>query len=128
MRHRRIGEILLETSGLSEKGLEDALKIQEEKGGRIGEILIRQGEPVDVDWRGGETARISKDVSLHDGHAIVKEELLPDGRRKLILSDKDTGSIFDVVFVEDFEAMTFRERCLVAWRTELDISGLLPFV
>jgi len=43
MRHRRIGEILLDTSGLSERGLEDALKIQEEKGGRIGEILIRQG-------------------------------------------------------------------------------------
>ena len=43
MRHRRIGEILLETSGLTKKGLEDALKIQEEKGGRIGEILIRQG-------------------------------------------------------------------------------------
>jgi len=43
MQHRRIGEILLETSGLTEKGLEDALRTQEEKGGRIGEILIRQG-------------------------------------------------------------------------------------
>lgn len=43
MRHRRIGEILLETSGLTGQGLEDALNIQEEKGGRIGEILIRQG-------------------------------------------------------------------------------------
>ncbi|MCJ7686169.1 MAG: type II secretion system protein GspE, partial [Desulfobacteraceae bacterium] len=43
MRHRRIGEILLETSRLTGQGLEDGLKIQEEKGGRIGEILIRQG-------------------------------------------------------------------------------------
>jgi len=43
MHHRRIGEILLETSDLTEKGLEEALRIQEEKGGRIGEILIRQG-------------------------------------------------------------------------------------
>ena len=34
---------------------------------------------------------------VHDGNAIVKEELLPDGRRKLILSDRDTGSIFDLV-------------------------------
>ena len=57
----------------------------------------RQWEPVDVEWRGGTTPRISKDVSYHDGHAIVKEEQLPDGRRKLILSDKDTGSIFDLV-------------------------------
>jgi predicted dehydrogenase len=57
----------------------------------------RQWEPVDIEWRGGATDRIGKDISRHDGHAIVKEEVLPDGRRKLILSDKDTGSIFDVV-------------------------------
>lgn len=57
----------------------------------------RQWEPVDVEWRGGSTPRIKKHVKTHDGHAIVKEEVLPDGRRKLILSDKDTGSIFDVV-------------------------------
>ncbi len=37
-----IGEILSETCGLSEEVLSEALKIQEEKGGRIGEILIRQ--------------------------------------------------------------------------------------
>jgi predicted dehydrogenase len=57
----------------------------------------RAWEPVELDWRGGSTERIAKDVTLHDGHAIVKDELLPDGRHKLILSDKDTGSIFDVV-------------------------------
>jgi hypothetical protein len=57
----------------------------------------RLWEPVEVDWRGGTTARIAKDVAHHEGHAIVKEEVLPDGRRKLILSDKDSGSIFDVV-------------------------------
>ncbi len=57
----------------------------------------RQWEPVDVEWRGGTTPRIGKDVRLHDGHAIVKEEVLPDGRVKLILSDKDTGAVFDIV-------------------------------
>jgi predicted dehydrogenase len=56
-----------------------------------------QWESVDVEWRGGSTPRISKTVTTHDGHAIVKEETLPDGRRKLILSDKDTGSVFDLV-------------------------------
>ena len=56
-----------------------------------------QWEPVDVDWRGEATDRIAKDVRRHDGHAIVKEEVLPDGRRKMILSDKDTGSVFDIV-------------------------------
>jgi len=43
MHHRRLGHILLETTGLTELELEDALRIQSEKGGRIGEILIRQG-------------------------------------------------------------------------------------
>ena len=57
----------------------------------------RQWETVEVEWRGEATPRIAKDAAHYDGHAIVKEELLPDGRRKLILSDKDTGSIFDVV-------------------------------
>ncbi|MEA3502925.1 MAG: Gfo/Idh/MocA family oxidoreductase [Actinomycetota bacterium] len=54
-------------------------------------------EPVDLDWRGQTAPRIAREIRYHDGHAIVKEELLPDGRSKLILSDKDTGSVFDVV-------------------------------
>jgi len=37
-----LGEILTETYGLSEEALKEALEIQEEKGGWIGEILIRQ--------------------------------------------------------------------------------------
>jgi predicted dehydrogenase len=57
----------------------------------------RQWEPVEMEWRGGETPRIGKHTEYHDGHAIVKSELLPDGRSKLILADKDTGSIFDLV-------------------------------
>jgi len=42
MGHRLIGEILKDICGLSNESLEDALKIQEEKGDRIGEILVRQ--------------------------------------------------------------------------------------
>jgi predicted dehydrogenase len=57
----------------------------------------KQWEPVEFEWRGGSTPRISKKIRRHDGHAIVKEEVLPDGRTKLILSDKDTGSVFDIV-------------------------------
>ena len=57
----------------------------------------RQWEPVEMEWRGGATTRIGKTAQTHDGHAVVKEEILPDGRRKLILSDKDTGSVFDLV-------------------------------
>jgi general secretion pathway protein E len=37
-----IGEILKETCGLSEEALAEAIEIQEQKGGRIEEILVRQ--------------------------------------------------------------------------------------
>ena len=57
----------------------------------------RQWEPVDVEWRGKATPRIAKDVRRHDGHAIIKDEILPDGRVKMMLSDKDTGAVFDIV-------------------------------
>ncbi len=57
----------------------------------------RQWVPVDIDWRGGTTPRIEKRAGVHDGHAIVKEEILPDGRKKLMLSHKDTGEVFDLV-------------------------------
>lgn len=41
MAHRLVGEILQETGGLSEQALEEGLRVQKEKGGRIGEVLIR---------------------------------------------------------------------------------------
>ena len=42
MKHKRLGEILIEEFHLKEEAIAAALRIQEEKGGRIGEILIRQ--------------------------------------------------------------------------------------
>ena len=44
-----VGEILSETSGLSVEALSEALKIQEEKGGRIGELLLRQNAISEAD-------------------------------------------------------------------------------
>ncbi len=55
----------------------------------------RQWEPVDLEWRGGTTPRIRREARLHEGHTVIKEELLPDGRRKLILRDKDSGEFTD---------------------------------
>jgi predicted dehydrogenase len=57
----------------------------------------RQWEPVEAEWRGGPTPRIAKKAGLHDGHTIVKQETLPDGRVKLILAHKETGEVFDLV-------------------------------
>ena len=57
---------------------------------RHGRVLplgrIRQWEPVDVEWRGGTTPE-SGGPTQEDGLAVIKEEHLPDGRRKLILRD-----------------------------------------
>jgi predicted dehydrogenase len=57
----------------------------------------RAWEPVDVEWRGGETPRIRREERSLDGMVVVKEEHLPDGRRKLILRDPTSGEIVDRV-------------------------------
>jgi predicted dehydrogenase len=57
----------------------------------------RTWEPVELEWRGGETPRISRTPETHDGHIVIKSEILPDGRRKLILKDKDSGEFVDRV-------------------------------
>jgi general secretion pathway protein E len=44
-----IGEILRETCGLSEEALAEAIEIQEQKGGWIGEILVRQNAVSELD-------------------------------------------------------------------------------
>ncbi len=50
-------------------------------------------EPVELDiWRGAEvTPRISVPTRELDGQVIIKKEVMPDGRTKLILKDKETG-------------------------------------
>jgi len=49
VKHRLIGEILREACDLSEESISEALKTQEEKGGRIGEILIQKGVIMETD-------------------------------------------------------------------------------
>src|SRR5690606_9855523 len=53
--------------------------------------------PVDLEWRHGSTPRISVEPEIYDGHTVIKSEVLPDGRRKLILKDKDSGEFVDRV-------------------------------
>jgi predicted dehydrogenase len=59
-------------------------------------------EPVDLfAWRGGSTPRIAKSPEMHDGHVVIKREVLPDGRAKLILKDPATGDFVDRVVAAD---------------------------
>jgi predicted dehydrogenase len=55
----------------------------------------RTWEPVDLEWRGGTTPRISRTPETYEGHVVIKSETLPDGRRKMILKDKDSGEFVD---------------------------------
>jgi predicted dehydrogenase len=57
----------------------------------------RAWEPVDIDWRGGSTPRLGSEPETFEGYVVIKRELLPDGRNKLILKDRQTGDFSDRV-------------------------------
>ncbi len=55
----------------------------------------KRWEPVEVkDWRGQVgVPRMSGLKEYDSGHYLIKEEVMPDGRTKLILKEKESGSI-----------------------------------
>ena len=54
--------------------------------------------PVELfEWRGGDAARIERTPELYDGMVVIKREILPDGRHKLIVKDPTTGDFSDRV-------------------------------
>ncbi|MBO0876239.1 MAG: Gfo/Idh/MocA family oxidoreductase [Pseudonocardia sp.] len=57
----------------------------------------RRWEPVELDWRGGQVERIKRAARTHGGKTVIKQELLPDGRIKLILKDPATGAFSDEI-------------------------------
>jgi hypothetical protein len=56
----------------------------------------RSWVPVDMEWRGGSTPRVSRERRTRTGLVVIKDEHLPDGRRKLILKDP-SGRVVDRV-------------------------------
>jgi predicted dehydrogenase len=58
----------------------------------------KRWQPVELfEWRGGETSRIGSQPETYDGHVVIKREILPDGRHKLILKDPASGDFVDRV-------------------------------
>jgi len=53
--------------------------------------------PVNVEWPHPPAPRIQSAPEMHDGHAVIKREVLPDGRHKLIMKRSDTGEIVDMI-------------------------------
>ncbi len=56
----------------------------------------RSWEPIELfEWRGGTTPRISSTAELYEDDIVIKREILPDGRHKLILKESATGNYVD---------------------------------
>ena len=56
----------------------------------------RAWEPVDLfEWRAGSTPRIARMAETFEGQTVIKREVLPDGRTKLILKDPASGDFTD---------------------------------
>ena len=61
--------------------------------------VTRVGAGQLAEWRGGTAARIGSGTTpeMHDGKVVIKREILPDGRHKLILKDPASGDYVDTV-------------------------------
>jgi predicted dehydrogenase len=61
----------------------------------------KKWEPIVLDiWRGAEITKSDSSLKAYDeNHYLVKEEVMPDGRTKLILKEKSSGLIIQK-FVE----------------------------
>ncbi len=53
--------------------------------------------PVELDWRHGSTPKMSTEPEKHEGNDVLKTELLPDGRERLIVRNPDSGEILDFI-------------------------------
>ncbi len=53
--------------------------------------------PVELDWRGEARSRIASTPETYEGSVVIKREILPDGRHKLILKDPVSGDFSDRV-------------------------------
>jgi predicted dehydrogenase len=55
-------------------------------------------EPVQLfEWRGATTPRIAAQPELWEGHTVIKREILPDGRHKLVLKEAGSGDYVERV-------------------------------
>jgi hypothetical protein len=59
----------------------------------------KKWEPINLEiWRGKEVEEQQQDYKEYDNnHYLIKEELLPDGRKKLILKEKSGGQVIQRV-------------------------------
>ncbi len=59
----------------------------------------KRWEPVELkEWRGlpDEAVQVKKQTEYDDAHWLLKEEVMPDGTRKLLLKEKATGKLVQI--------------------------------
>ena len=59
----------------------------------------KKWEPVELEiWRGSDVSDLDSALEDYDDdHFLIKEERMPDGKLKIILKDKVTGAISQVI-------------------------------
>jgi predicted dehydrogenase len=88
----------LETGGAPRETFYDGYVVNAVMDAAYRSAKRRAWEPVELfEWRGGTTSRIAGSREMHDGHVVIKREVLPDGRQKLILKDPASGDFVDRV-------------------------------
>ncbi len=104
MEHRRIGEILIEKFGLSAEALAAALKVQEEKSVRVGQILMDQQQVSELDllnglgiqfglpfWSSVPSDKLRTDFTQHVPIQFLKKHnMIPlerDGHSYIVIND-----------------------------------------
>jgi predicted dehydrogenase len=88
----------IDTGGTPRETIYDGYVVNAVMDAALKSAKTKQWEPVEVEWRGGVTSSIRRVPEFYEGKTVVKRELLPDGRSKLILNDPESGEITDVVF------------------------------
>lgn len=59
----------------------------------------KRWEPIELrEWRGlsDDEVKVKKETDYDDKHWLLKEEVMPDGSRKLLLKDKSTGALIQL--------------------------------
>ncbi len=55
-------------------------------------------EPVEIeDWRGGKYEKVKTTTDYDDDHILIKTEIMPDGKQKLIIQHKETGRVSQII-------------------------------
>lgn len=57
-----------------------------------------QWEPIEIDdWRGGHYEKVKTTKDYDEQRILIKDEVMPDGKHKFILQDKETGRVSQII-------------------------------